>query len=283
MYGSPKPYQPVDRELSDDELARVKADTALILQETRLKKAQADAAEQSLKEGSMRTEREGLYLEGQKLSLGRQQMDLASYRRRDLVERHYHGDFGTFEFNREVKGDANGFFGFQPGTIEPLMAKLTAYAESNPEGDIKLIINSPGGGVTAGFRLFGKLRELSHRGHHITTVVSGMAASMGGVLVQAGDTRLMDAHAELMLHQASSGAWGPAYSIADTAERLNDMGKKIMDIFVDRARGKLTHAVIEEKWDRRDWWVPTSEAVERGLVDAVVYDGYQDPRLPSWS
>lgn len=278
-YPSAQPYQPTDREPTEEERARIKADIALVEQETRLRKAQADKAEVEVKDSRNSSLRNDLYLEQAKLSLQNSRLITAQYGRRDLLERHASGDFGVFEFNREVKGDSQGFFGFSPGTIEPMIAKLTAWSEANSEKPIKLIINSPGGGVSAGFRLFDHLRELSSRGHHITTVVSGMAASMGGVLAQAGDTRLVGSHSELMLHQASSMAWGPAYSIADASERLNKLGTRIAQIFADRSKGKTDLDLVLEKWDRRDWWMYPEEALERGFVDKIINAEFQPAQV----
>ena len=81
-------------------------------------------------------------------------------------------------------------------------------------GPIEVMFCSPGGHITDGLAIYDYLRYLSGRGNPITTVALGMAASMGAVLMQAGDHRVMGRHAHLLIHEASAGAVGNAVSTA---------------------------------------------------------------------
>lgn len=270
-----KPYQPSERELTDEEKARIVADTELIKEQTRQAKAAADAAEANTEGARIRQKAEKLRYRDQKVYHEQNKLRLVREMDADRTRQIAEGSFGVFQFNREVSSDRNGFFGLYPGTVEPLIAKLTAFSEANGGGTndaakIELVLNSPGGSVFAGWRLFGHLRWLSDvKGHEITTVVSGMAASMGGVLAQAGDVRLIDAGSSIMIHEASSIAWGSAYELRDTAEHLTKIGEQIRDLYVSRSNGKTSVELFDQKWDRRDWWIEALEALERGFADRI--------------
>lgn len=267
---NPKPYQPSEREISDEEKSRIVADTELIKEQTRLAKANADRAIVESKSADLRHAQEKLRYEDQKISHETNKIRLSQTLDADRVRRISDGSMGVFEFNREVKGDSMGMFGYSPGTIEPLIAKLTAYSDRHPGSDIELVINSPGGVVSSGWRLFGHLRWLSDvRGHKIITVVSGMAASMGGVLAQAGDERLIDVESSIMIHEASSMTWGPAYTVRDSADRLTRTGERIRSVYLERSGGRTTEEIFNKNWNRRDWWLFADEALECGFVDRI--------------
>lgn len=305
-YGTPKPYQPSERELTQEELARIVEDTKLIQAETRLKKAQAAKAEEEAKSATLRFERENLSLDRDRIYHDEAMMRLQRTEREDLVKKVGAGHNGVFFFDKEVRGDygsanslyamgdelygpamdeimavvptsfqpmaakmADAFFGKKADTIRPLIAELTVWSEAHEGEPLELVINSPGGSVYAGWFLIGKLRSLSKAGHHVTTVVSGMAASMGGVIAQAGDTRVIEEESSLMIHEASSSAWGPAHTIRDTAEHLTDIGRQIRDLYVKRSGGKTTAEEFDTLWERRDRWIRSKEALDRGFVDEV--------------
>lgn len=263
------PYQPTDRPLSDEEKQRILVDAELVRQQTRVQKAQADKLIAEADSVAIQRERNRIALEDARIYHEKNKIFLEQTRDYNRVRQLAEGHTGVFQFNREVSADRNGFFGMQHGTVEPLIAKLSAYSERHPGSDIELVINSPGGSVYAGWRLFGHLRLLAEKGHLITTVVSGMAASMGGVLAQAGDVRLIDAHSSIMIHEASSGVWGTAHLVRDTAEELTRIGERIRDLYVSRSGGKTTRRQFELSWARRDWWLFADEALERGFVDGI--------------
>lgn len=305
-FNSPKTYQPTEREPNEEETNRILADTDLIKAETRLRIAQAEKAEEEARSSKLRFQREELELKRQQSYTSESLLRTERLEHDDKLKRVGVGHNGVFFFDKEVRGDYGGlssdlrlgidfelnsvdaftdlipesfqplaakmaesFFGPKSDTVLPVISQLTVWSEKNPGEPIELVINSPGGSVYAGWRLFGTLRNLSKKGHHITTVISGMAASMGGVIAQAGDTRVIEEHSSLMIHEASSGAWGPAHTIRDQADHLTAIGKKIRDIYLAKSDGKTTAPYFDRKWHRKDWWLFSEEALERGFVDEV--------------
>ena len=94
-----------------------------------------------------------------------------------------------------------------------------------------------------------------------------MAASMAGILLQAGDVRWIGHQAWLMIHRAAFGAIGKTYEIEDEVKLVKRIEGRILDIFTSRS--KLTRHKIVRNWDRKDWWIDADEALEMGLVDEV--------------
>lgn len=133
---------------------------------------------------------------------------------------------------------------------------------------IEMLINSPGGGITAGFTLIDVMRAMRAEGHHITTTSYGLAASMGGVILQAGDLRRFGRHAQLLIHQASFGAGGSMGNVEDQVEWVKMMQEQILDLFAERS--KMTKATIKRRWHRKDWWISAADALKYGFVDEVV-------------
>jgi ATP-dependent Clp endopeptidase proteolytic subunit ClpP len=160
------------------------------------------------------------------------------------------------------------FIGHVDGSsVEKCMSKLTQWSRLNPGCDIEVIFHSPGGAVIAGLALFDFLRSLSDSGHKITTGATGMAASMGGILIQSGDHRWMSAEAWYMIHRAAFGAAGKVYEIEDEVEWVKRIEKRIIKIF--SSRSTLTPRRIKRNWDRKDWWLDSDQCLEMGLVDEV--------------
>lgn len=153
------------------------------------------------------------------------------------------------------------------GSVESCMIKLTQWSRQTPGCDIEVIFSSPGGSVIDGFVLYDFLRDLSNKGHHITTGMQGMAASMAGILMQAGDTRWTGAEAWYMIHRAAFGTSGKTFENEDRVEWIKRVEKRIIQIFVDRS--DLTAQKIKRNWDRKDWWLDSDEALAAGLVDEV--------------
>ena len=147
------------------------------------------------------------------------------------------------------------------------MKKLTQWSRLNPKCDIEIVFSSPGGSIIDGFELFDFIQDLRSRGHHITTGTLGMAASMAGILLQAGDTRWVGGQAWVMIHRAAFGAFGKTYEVEDEVEFVKRIEERILEIFTSRS--KLTKQKIKKNWDRKDWWISADEAVELNLVDEV--------------
>ena len=94
-----------------------------------------------------------------------------------------------------------------------------------------------------------------------------MAASMAGILLQAGDTRWVGHQAWVMIHRAAFGAFGKTYEVEDEVEFVKRIEERILEIFTTRS--KLTKQKIKRNWDRKDWWISADEALEAHLVDEV--------------
>ena len=152
-------------------------------------------------------------------------------------------------------------------SVTNCMKKLTQWSRLNPKCPMEIIFSSPGGRIIDGFELFDFIQDLRSRGHHITTGTLGMAASMAGILLQAGDTRWVGGQAWVMIHRAAFGAFGKTYEVEDEVEFVKRIEGRILDIFTSRS--KLTKQKIKKNWDRKDWWISADEAIELSLVDEV--------------
>ena len=173
---------------------------------------------------------------------------------------------------REKAGDEENYLYRFAGevsknSVNNCMKKLTQWSRLNPKCDIEIIFSSPGGSIIDGFELFDFIQDLRSRGHHVTTGTLGMAASMAGILLQAGDTRWVGGQAWVMIHRAAFGAFGKTYEVEDEVEFVKRIEERILEIFTSRS--KLTKQKIKKNWDRKDWWISADEAVELNLVDEV--------------
>ena len=152
-------------------------------------------------------------------------------------------------------------------SVQACMSRLTEWHRKDPECAIEVIFSSPGGSIIDGFELFDFLQDLRSHGHHITTGSLGMAASMAGVLLQAGDTRWIGHQSWMMIHRAAFGAIGKTYEIEDEVELVKRIENRILDIFTSRS--KLSQAQLRKNWDRKDWWIDADECKKLGLVDNI--------------
>tara|TARA_R110002050_G_scaffold68910_2_gene149281 strand:+ start:839 stop:1597 length:759 start_codon:yes stop_codon:yes gene_type:complete len=152
-------------------------------------------------------------------------------------------------------------------TVGRCMSRLTEWSRTKPGCSMEIIFSSPGGSIIDGFELFDHIQQLRNDGHHITTGTLGMAASMAGILLQAGDTRWVGQQAWVMIHRAAFGAWGKTFEIEDEVKFVKRMEERILDIFTSRS--KLSRNKIKRNWDRKDWWISAEEAITLGLVDEI--------------
>lgn len=152
-------------------------------------------------------------------------------------------------------------------SVQACMNKLTQWHRKDSKCKIEIVFSSPGGSIIDGFELFDFIQYLRDKGHHVTTGSLGMAASMAGILLQAGDVRWIGHQAWLMIHRAAFGAIGKTYEIEDEVKLVKRIEGRILDIFTSRSN--LTKYKIVRNWDRKDWWIDADEALEMGLVDEV--------------
>jgi ATP-dependent Clp endopeptidase proteolytic subunit ClpP len=147
------------------------------------------------------------------------------------------------------------------------MRRLAIWHRLEPGSDIEIIFTSPGGDVISGLALFDYIQELRASGHKVTTKAQGYAASMASILLQAGDVRVMNAEAWLLIHEASFGAGGKLGEVEDTVEWVKKVSKRIKDIYAKRS--SLTAPQIEQRWRRKDWWIDADEALKLGFCDEI--------------
>lgn len=147
------------------------------------------------------------------------------------------------------------------------IAKLTKWSRRDEACDMTLVFNSPGGSVIDGLALYDCITELKGKGHKVTTVARGYAASMGGILLQAGDERIIGANAHVLIHEISSGAIGKFSEIKDEVAFLTRLQDRCVNILAERST--MTARQIKRKWDRTDWWLDADETVKLGFADRI--------------
>ena len=161
------------------------------------------------------------------------------------------------------------FGGVTASNVQNCMSILGRWSRLQPGCDLEIVFNSPGGSVIDGMALWDYLEHLKSRGHKLTTVCRGMAASMAGILMQAGDVRVMGRESYLMIHEISAGAGGKIGEIADAVKFYERICERVVDLFVARSGGKITRAQFKKNWNRADWWIDSGEALRWGFIDEV--------------
>ena len=151
-------------------------------------------------------------------------------------------------------------------TASVVVAELLFLEAQDPDKDINVYINSPGGSVTAGMAIFDTMRFIKP---DISTICVGMAASMGAVLLAAGTKgkRYALPNAEIMIHQPLGGFQGQASDIKITADHILDIKEKLNKILAEATGQELS--VIERDTDR-DNYMSAADAAEYGLIDKVI-------------
>ena len=154
-----------------------------------------------------------------------------------------------------------------------ICAQLLLLAAEDPEKDIWLYINSPGGSVTAGMAIFDTMQWVTP---DVATVGMGLAASMGQFLLSAGapGKRYATPHARVMMHQPSGGIGGTASDIKIQAQQMLHIKKQMAEL-IARHTGQTLEQI--EKDSDRDRWFTAEEAMEYGFVDHVYSSADQAP------
>ncbi|MBR6382613.1 MAG: ATP-dependent Clp endopeptidase proteolytic subunit ClpP [Lachnospiraceae bacterium] len=151
-------------------------------------------------------------------------------------------------------------------TASLVVAQLLFLEAEDPEKDIQLYINSPGGSVTAGFAIYDTMQYIKC---DVSTICIGMAASMGAFLLSGGakGKRMALPNAEIMIHQPLGGAQGQATEIEIAAKHILKTKEKLNKILAENCNQPLD--VIAKDTDR-DNWMTAEEAKEYGLIDLVI-------------
>ena len=146
-----------------------------------------------------------------------------------------------------------------------VIAQLIYLEAKDPDKDISLYINSPGGSVSAGMGIFDTMNFIRP---DVSTICVGMAASMGAFLLAAGakGKRISLPNSEIMIHQPLGGAQGQATDIVIQAEHINKIKKKVTSILAENT-GKPFEEVAKDV--ERDHYMSAQEALEYGLIDKV--------------
>jgi ATP-dependent Clp protease, protease subunit len=154
-----------------------------------------------------------------------------------------------------------------------ICAQLLLLSAEDPDRDIFLYINSPGGSVSAGMAIYDTMQFVTN---DVATVAVGLAASMGQFLLCAGakDKRYATPHARIMMHQPSGGIGGTASDIAIQAEQML-YTKKVMQERIAFHTGQTVEQI--ERDSDRDRWFTADEAKDYGFVDQVVARANQVP------
>ena len=148
-----------------------------------------------------------------------------------------------------------------------IVAELLFLEAEDPEKDIQLYINSPGGSVTAGMAIYDTMQFIKC---DVSTICIGMAASMGAFLLAGGTKgkRLALPNAEIMIHQPSGGSQGQATEMQIAAEHILKIRKNLNQILADNTGRPLEEIALATE---RDNWKSAEEAKEFGLIDEVIY------------
>ena len=170
-------------------------------------------------------------------------------------------------FNRLLK-ERIIFLGTQveDSMANSITAQLLLLSAEDPEKDITIYINSPGGSVTAGMAIYDAMQLVPNE---VSTIAMGLAASMGQFLLSAGTKgkRFALPHARIMMHQPSGGLGGTASDIKIQAEQILLMKKQMAELIAEQTGQPLEKVQADSERDR---WFTAEQAKEYGFVDNVI-------------
>lgn len=171
------------------------------------------------------------------------------------------------QIDAKLLGDRKVFLWGQvdDSSAKHVVERLLFLEMEDPGKEIQLIINSPGGYVTSGFAIYDTMKSISSP---VSTICSGLAASMGSILLSAGEKgrRFVMPHARVMIHQPSGGAGGPASDIEIQMQEIiktKNLGAKIL---ADNC-GQTIERIMKDF--NRDYWMSADESLEYGIVDGI--------------
>ena len=147
-----------------------------------------------------------------------------------------------------------------------IQAQLLFLASTDPSADISLYINTPGGQVTSGLAIYDTMQLVDP---DVATICTGMAASMGSVLLCAGakGKRSCLPHSRVLIHQPLGGAQGQASDIMIAAKEIEKTRKELYDIIAEHTGQPYAKVFADAD---RDYWMTASEALEYGMVDEIL-------------
>ncbi|TDL30810.1 ATP-dependent Clp endopeptidase proteolytic subunit ClpP [Jeotgalibacillus sp. S-D1] len=147
-----------------------------------------------------------------------------------------------------------------------IVAQLLFLAADNPEKEVSLYINSPGGSTTAGFAIYDTMQYIKP---DIRTICTGMAASFGAILLIGGTKgkRMALPNSEIMIHQPLGGARGQATDLEISAKRILKLREHINGIIADRTGQTIEKIAADTD---RDYFMTAEEALTYGIVDEII-------------
>ncbi len=151
-------------------------------------------------------------------------------------------------------------------TASLVVAQLLFLESEDPEKDIHLYINSPGGVITAGMAIYDTMQYIKP---DVSTICIGMAASMGAFLLAGGakGKRMILPNAEVMIHQPSGGSQGQASDIKIQADRIIEMRRRLNRILSENTGQPME---VVERDTERDYFMNAEEAIKYGIVDKII-------------
>lgn len=186
-----------------------------------------------------------------------------------VIEQNERGERAYDIYSRLLK-DRIIFLGtpIDDNVANAVIAQLLFLESEDPDKDIHIYINSPGGVVTAGLAIYDTMQLVKP---DVTTICVGQAASMGAVLLAAGAAgkRYGLPHSRIMIHQPLGGVQGQAADIDIQAREILRMKQRLNEI-LQRHTGQTLEKI--EKDTDRDYFLSADQAVEYGLIDKVVHD-----------
>ena len=145
-----------------------------------------------------------------------------------------------------------------------IQAQLLYLQSLDDKADISLYLNTPGGIVSAGLGIYDTMQIISPK---VNTICTGLAASMGSILLSAGEKRSILPHARVMIHQPFGGVTGQASDIIIKAEEIRKCRDELCNILTEHTKQPFDK--VFQDMDR-DHWFTAQEAVDYGLVDKIL-------------
>src|ERR1700694_4628799 len=154
-------------------------------------------------------------------------------------------------------------------STEVCMQNLSRWKRQSKD-TITIRISSPGGSVIDGLALYDFIGGIKASGIPVRVVVLGIAASMAGVLLQAGDVRIVGPKARFLVHEIRGGSIGKLSDLEDETKLYKALNDQLYDLLA--ARSKMTRKEIELKAKRRDWWMDAKTVLDLGFCDEIGYE-----------
>lgn len=204
------------------------------------------------------------------------ELKLASMERHEILEKlQYQTEYDIFQ-----RSKAEHFYrrlvyireAITSDTATHYMERLNEFVEfdkvtNSPKKDIEIILTSPGGSIIAGFALYDRIQQVRRLGYHVTVGTLGYAASMAGVLLQAGDTRWIGREAVMLIHEATTIGFGKLSEIKNEAKFTELLQDRLVRILAERS--VMTEVEINKAMQGTDWWLTSEDVIALGFADEV--------------